>query len=340
MQNFKLFLALFLFLTTFELYANSDDKVMVIFPEWYLNQSLSKKEYEIYGYGDGKNLQEATSRAKNAIAQNIKTVIQSKYTSLRTSSGEKFDNDVSLLINEEANAELFDLEMFKSEVIDGHYFVVLKYENLTLDQKLKKYIAKFGCITTDSFEYIHTTDLYARIVTETHCKAKISLSRRNNIWYIKYQNKLIPLDRDEMIGLFTSKKSDDFYISPTKREVKAGELFFINIYGAESGYFSLFNITQDGEVTKLLENTKIAKKEDIYPNPKEYDGLEAYTKSKQSTFDLYLATSCKEERDFSKFGSISTQKSKNIDKMSLLFDRLIEKSSGCKITSFVLRIRG
>ena len=99
-------------------------------PNWYINNSLESKDYELVGYGVGETKEEASQRAKFDIANTIRTTIESDMRMKESEVNGKYDKSIRIDIKESSNVSLSDLELVESEFVDNKYFVALKYVNL------------------------------------------------------------------------------------------------------------------------------------------------------------------------------------------------------------------
>ena len=141
------------------------------------------------------------------------------------------------------------------------------------------------------------------------------------------------MSQNNFIKLFVNIENQDIKLD-LKDSYKNKEYYFIKIKTLKDGYINIFQVYDSGETVLLLSNKKVDKSTNIiYPNPNEYDGLEAVVpKGQDKTKDLTIVALCKDKKDFSLFDKVDT----TINKKSLYFEQVLDKIDNCKLATKVI----
>jgi hypothetical protein len=299
-------------------------------PSWYLNQSLDSKNYEIIGYGEGKTLDEAKQIAKSDIAKSIQTQLSSSTSINKSLESKTYSKSITQNINEETNILLTNLETINSEYNNNKYYVAIKYINLPFAKKIKVLMGSEKILESKN-NYLNKTPLLNELKHEFGFYPKVELSENKLI----VNNKSFFLPKKEFVKLFAHIENKSLKMN-LKDEYKNAEYYFINVLTNQSGYLNIFQVYESGETAILLSNKKVNLNDKIvFPNPNQYDGLEAIVPSGQDkTKDLTIVALCEDKKDFSLFDKINLI----INNKSLLFGKLLSNIENCNIESKVIKI--
>jgi len=292
-------------------------------PKWYIN-GIKTKSYEIIGYGESTALNKAKQNAKTDIASSIKTKIE--VTSSSFQSTKNYKHEFSQKSIQKSDIELSDLQVAKKEFKDGKFYVALKYINLPLAKKIKLYF-KDKNLTKETNYFLKQTLFMKELKSEFGYYPKINLS----------DNAVIIGDKPFFIQNF-----EKFFAEVANKNIKLimpkiiknEEYYFIKIKLKKGGYLSIIQIYPNGETSLLVANKKI-RSTFIYPNPKQYNGLQAYIEKGNREKDLTIALICPKKKDFSYLDTISDKK----EKFGKNFGVVINNLNGCEISTKVLVIK-
>ncbi len=308
------------------------NQLLAIPPSWYINQNINNESYEIIGYGEGATLDSAKQIAKSDIAKMIQTNISTSISIEKSVKDGEYKSNVSQNINEKTNIALTDLEVVGSRYVDNKYYIAIKYINLPFAKKVKILIGDNILLEKSTNQYLNKTPLMQELKEEFGFYPKVSLSQNNII----INNQTFHLTKKDFVKLFTNIENNLLSLD-MKDNYKDGEYYFIKVKSKKSGYLNIFQVYESSETVLLVSNKKVkASDKTIYPNPKEYDGLEAVvSKGQVNTKDLTIVALCKDKKDFSLFDKVDT----TINKKSLFFGEILDKIDKCKIVSKTINIK-
>ena len=299
-------------------------------PGWYSDHSQIK-DYEIVGFGKGKTENEAKNLALEEIARTIRTEIRSEVRVQTKASGDSNDGTISQTefhseLKAKSDVLLSNVRLWRKEFQEGNWFIALKYENLTLAQKLK--ISSKGTICADldkskNNNYLNKTPLLDNIDEEIGCKPSLRLIRRDGIWQILHQQKFIPLSPAEFEKLFVELNNPRLDVRPSSTELKEGNLFSFEISCFKDGYLSFFTAYENGQVFGLVQNQEV--KGNIKTTIPDPDGtlelMAGLLKKGKMTKELFVAIWSPERLSVSRFVKLGQE----IEEEELLykFDELL-----------------
>ena len=311
-----------------------------IYPQWYKYRRLqSTVQYEIIGYGEGKTFKEAESNAKEDIALTLISKIDSSFTAQTSSYKNNFNetyskkNESKLRIT--SNINLHNLKTVKQEELDNIFYVALKYKNLDLAYRIKTTIGNFKCDEKQYNNYLSQTPLIKKLSDSIGCQLNFKLDRRNEAWYLKYNEYLFLLTDSEYEELYISKKNDNFKFLSNKKVLTDGNSFYFTLNSKQSGYITLFNVYENGITTLLQPSIPINK---IIQIPPEYGGsyFEAgLVKDGVNTYDLYVAIYTQEPLDMSRFEYANEDLAES--ELAYKFDELIQVMTEYEYSSIFIR---
>lgn len=289
-------------------------------PTWYTNIP-SDIEYEIIGYGEGKTLKEAKSKAKEEIAQTVLTTVESSFTERTVQKNDEVEAESKSLVKVKTKLNLYNIRTVKIEQKEGVFYVALKYINLDLSHRVKKTITQFQCIKSEK-SYLHHTPLLKKLSVDLGCILDFKLQRMNDAWYLKYKEHLFVLSEYEFEKLFVSQKSDIFDLKISKSPLRDGDRFHFNISSKKDGYITFVNIYKDGIVTVLTQSQKIEHSLQI-PSKESNIAFEAGLIDKQrDSYELFVAILSDKPLDMSRF--VSSNQEYISSKRAYNFDELID----------------
>lgn len=306
------------------------------YPQWYKTQNIiPKKSYEAIGYGHGKTIKEAKSNAKENIALEIVSHVESKYESIST---DKYRHSKSEL-KVSTQLDLQALRIVRKEYKNNHYFIALMYENLDLSQKIKKTLKLTKCTNENVNSYMSQTILHKKITSALECQLDMKIDRKNNAWYLKYKEHLFLLNEDEFEELFITTKSKYISLNPSRTRLREGDRYHFNIATQDKSYVTIFNVYQNGIVTILTNSHKINKNLRL-PKMNATIGFESgLFENNPNTLDLYIAVKSKQPLDVSRFEEVSYGFENKSNKMAFKFDELIEFIDAYEYSSVLIRTK-
>ncbi len=274
-------------------------------PVWYLNMETINS-YEIIGYGEGESFSEAKLMAKGEIAKQIKSTISSNTQQYISFQYEDIDKKSSKKTIETTSVQLQGLQVINKKREDDKFFIALVYENLPLEKRFARKVNSSTCKDEKQNPYLSKTPLFAKLNTALGCKLDIKLLRKDNLWYLSYENILEVLGADDFEELFVSVKPSDFEYEPSSFSLKESDEFFLKFTPKRAGFLSVLSVYEDGTVSVLFENQRVKKSQKLrFPSKKSDMFLEAgLLEPNRATFDNYIAILSDKKLNLSRFAPI------------------------------------
>ena len=258
-------------------------------PEWF--RKLSHKEFEIIGYGNSKNLEEARTKAKKEIANSIQTQIISENIFETSEINDIVNEKVNLYLEAKTNVVLSDLKTVKEEKKKKEWYVALIYENLSIEKKFSDKISLSEQRSENQNRYLINSPLIQTINDELNCTLDIKLKRKNKMWYLAYENVMLPLSPDEFEQLFISSNSDNISLILSKSSILTeGDVFSFYVESKQDGYLSIINVYENGECFIIIDNQPVTSHNPVrFPDESSDNELIAgLFIENQATYDLYV----------------------------------------------------
>jgi hypothetical protein len=307
-------------------------------PEWY--RRLSRQEYEIIGYGSSNNIEEARTIAKKEIANSIQTQIYYESTFELSEINSVVNEKANLYLKAKTDVVLNDLKTMREELKKKIWYVALCYDNLPIEKKFANRVIVSEFKSENQNRYLQNSPLIRSVNEELNCMLDIQLKRKNRIWYLAYENILLPLSPDEFEKLFIRYNSENISITQSSSVILTeGNIFSFSIKSLMDGYFSIVNVYEDGECFIITSNQPIQKNNPIcFPESSSNIELVAglFT-DKQATYDLYIVLFDINEINLSRLQTASSKIVK--DEWHFKFNEVIEMMDIYEFGTVLLRIR-
>lgn len=302
------------------------------YPSWYSKRMIQpSSSYELIGYGEGKNFNEAQAKAKKEIAQTLSSKVKSSFNS--SADGTTFISQSNLEVT--SSFELQNVEVIKQATIDGRTFVVVMYENLDLAYRVKRTL--HGCSDEKVNTYIKNTALFASIKNATGCSLNINLRRLNKRWNVTHKENIFVLNRDNFDALYSSVTNDTFSFKASKKVLQDGDSFHFTFEVPQEGYITLLDVYENGIVTLLQASTKITTHLQV-PSKESQNYLEAgLVNENEDTYDLYVAVYSKEALDMTRYEYANENLESN--ELSYKFGELIDSLDNYEYATVLLRTK-
>ena len=301
-------------------------------PQWFSTQNLAKTKTQIIGYGQSKDYNKAIQIAQKKIAEMLQLKVDSRLSIDKYSSTDSYTREINQTVLITSNVQLNNLSILKKERVGNRYFVAILYDNLALFLK----IIQNTPLQTKSFKhpYLTKTSLFKELKNHLGFYPKSTIYSQNGQYYISVNNNQFLITQQDFIELFNNISSS--YIDIKLKEIlKENSSYFTTTRFKNSGFASLFLVSESGTVVTLFQNIKLKNRTITYPNKKEYDGLRAEIESRnKSQKDMFVALLCKKKEDLGLFNQIST----NIEEESFRFGDLIDLMNRCAFSSRILTI--
>ena len=272
-----------------------------IAPSWY----PSKDKNLIIQYGDGDTLKDAKLNALKNIQK----------------------------LSIESNISLNDIEILKEEILENHFFIKVKYNNLPLLEQVKNGLKFFTFkIDDENSSYILKTNFLKNLNNSFGYFPGINI--KSNYLYIKDKKFLIKKDE---FSLFWIENNSSQISVELNKDLQSNKKYFIKVTPFKDGFTTLVQITLQNDVELLFSN-KILKKNQatIFPNFKLSDGLEiTIPKNKEEIKLMTMAIICDTQKDFSKFNNMFL----SIEGEKFMMGDLINKIDNCDYTSIISTVK-
>lgn len=299
-------------------------------PSWYMNTQV--KPYELIGYGEGYSAEAAASRAKEDIASQIKTKIDSSLSqNIKVTNG-KAESQSAQKLKVTTEAMLSGIEKVKEEVELGVYYAAYKYDARAFEVRFAAKAPKSICQGKSGSQTIENTKLFRAITEELGCQPKIRLTKQNGVYMIGSQDIALAADA-EMERIFFERQAPMLSLIPTKKQPKNMESISFFIKSQKDGYVTFFDVYDDGKVTAVAVNAKIKKMQTLkIPDEtnKDLELVMSDNDGKNST-DMFVAVFSESEMDFGSFErmeeGVATEKAYKLDELFWIMDRHIFSTS-------------
>lgn len=305
-----------------------------------IDKTPRDSDHLVVGVGVGESLPKARQQAMSEIAQKLSSRVsvttKSTTRAIDDYESETFDQDVSI----ETDVAIDDAVELCRDVDDprGKVYVVYQLDKRPLVQKVYSDLA--GRWQGDLPQTVHfkgpsmlvgshfVSELREKLERQAGTQEKtvvIDLKRRNNRWVLsvndsanytvadrKFLSFIAPdfrgavkaLDIDIASG-DAPRPPSDFRFARSVR-LKHGDDFHFWIASRRSGYFSLFNIYEDGRIANLLENRFIQNGSALqYPEGGTFTSL--VLEDGKSTYDVYIGVLTENPIVLSEFAKLENQ---------------------------------
>jgi hypothetical protein len=293
-------------------------------PSWYMHTDT--KPYELIGYGEGDSVELAASRAKEDIASQLKTKIDSMVSQNTKVKNGKADKESAQKLRVTTEAMLSGVEKLKEEREGNTYYAAYRYDARPFEMKFAAKATKAVCQGKSGSTALEYTKLFTAIAEELGCRPKIKFVRQNGIYTISSQYAALAANT-QIERMFFSRSSQTLSITPSKYQPQSGESISFMLKSQKEGYVSLFDVYDDGKVTAVTLNAKI-KKAQLLKIPddtnKDLEIAMSNNEGKNST-DMFVAVFSESELDLSGFErmdeGVATEKAYRLDELFWLMDK-------------------
>jgi hypothetical protein len=298
----------------------------------------NKNSAMLLGYGSGKTVSEAKQQALYDIANQIEVDVSGESTSKSKKINNTVNTEFSQKVKTRATALLSSVEIACSDINDpsGQYHFTLRYDQRDLvDILADKLIESFwqgkpAKINWQGPALIVQSDFIKQInrqlidkKSSQQLSIQIKLFRKDNAWYLALNQVTTRIKEKHFAQLLnwnaltTANIAIDLHNEFGKTistHMQEGNEFRFLVKAKHSGYLSVFDIYEDGRVTKIRDNMPIDK---ILTLPEHQGSFSAgLLVPNQSTRDQYVFLISKEKIDTAAFRQLmveedSTQDQKN-----------------------------
>lgn len=293
-------------------------------PSWYMNTAV--KPYELIGYGEGDSAESAAGRAKEDIASQLKTKIDSTVSQSTKVKNGKVDSESAQKLKVTTEAMLSGVEKIKEEREGGTYYAAYKYDVRPFEVRFAARATKAVCQGKSGSTTLEYTKLFKAITEELGCQPRIKLVRQNGVYTISSQEVALAANT-EIERMFFGRQSPSLSINSSKQQPRSGESISLTLKSQKDGYVSLFDVYDDGKVTVVTANAKIRKMQPLkIPDEtnKELELVMSDNDGKNST-DMFVAVFGESELDLGGFErmeeGVATDKAYKLDELFWMMDR-------------------
>jgi len=330
--NKKKLILVFIFLTVDTLL-----HAELFIPEWYLNASLPAKNHEIIGYGAANTLSEAMTMARAEIAKTLSVTINSKVEYFTSKKNGATTYSVSNFVNEESKLIIDDTEIAKKEKINDTWYVAVKYTYLPLTVRIMDVAKQTDNQSIASHPILEKSPLFKTLKNEFNFTPELSFFHKSGILFIRLDNKVLNVSRNEVPLLFGIVDSDFINFKTENSHLKNYDVYRFNIDIFKNGYLSVFQVSQNGGVVLFIDNEPVEKgMKLVYPQKDIYEGLEAIVPEDYSgEIELNVAALCDKEINNTIFPKVSEDMIFPKDGLNTL----LQETKHCEIETLILNIR-
>ena len=321
-------------------------------PAWYLN--LESAEHIVVGYGSGKDRQEARAQAAAEIATFLESRVRSRFIEnqqeeMSTDGELRYQRRSDRVLQIDSEAELRELPTLEIERKNGLYYLALGYDTRPLVARIKD---RAACDATGSqaqaaVGYLAQSRL-GRELRRAGCYQRLTLERRNSVWYLRYGDQSFWLDSNFIVeSIFSNAQAPDFeLILSTGNFLEAGSNFFVRLRhtGAlqQTRYLSLFHVDSSGNVQSLFVNRPYPRAGELveFPDPKTTKGLKAMPERPDArSIEMLLAFSCAQSQaEFERYLPVAEDHYNSMDENTRQLGGLFDTAVGCLSSSRVYAV--
>jgi len=302
-------------------------------PNWFYTIKPTNKN-EIIGYGIAQSLVEAKKIAMSDIVKSISIKIQSSANISKSSIDGIFNTNISTNLQTKSAAILSGVKFIKTEQIGKLWYVSAKYNNAPLELKIKALLPQNIKIEKQN-NYLKNTRLFKKINKEIGISLNYQIIRKDNLWQIKYNDILLPINQDNFYKLFSNYKENKFFLETNKTIYKENDEMYFNLYNQQDGYISILYVEHNGKVGVLLAN-KSSNKPFKYPDLKSEDTFKVVNPYNKPIQELYIALYSKNKIDLSEFENISDNL---LDESNHNFHILLNKLNNYRFSTYTVKIK-
>ena len=237
---------------------------------------------------------------------------------------------------------LVGAERIKSEQIGETLYVAYQYDQRSLLDKLLSALPAGNDSISDNSKALASLPISGEI-RKRGKNPKFRVLHKNGYWNVSTESGEYSVNPQEWFnGFFLESTSEavSIIIQP-KSSIKHGDQYTIAIEQRNTGFLSLFNVLENGQVFSLGKvNQKNGNGLFTYPDLEKYSGLIAENLTGyDTTRDVIFAVSCrKPEVAFSVYEKIREEEADNTDERFFTYGKFLEDISPCEWSSIFLYI--
>jgi hypothetical protein len=218
-----------------------------------------------------------------------------------------------------------DIQTIRSEKVGDTYFMARFFQNIPN----KKCNEKQSLFMQKSIFVQQANSL-------TPCPYPYQFKRVNHQWYLNYLDVLQPLSQSDFLSFYIDISDNTLLLDVKRQDLIEDDRFFFSIKSKHSGFVSLLNIYENGEIGLLLENSYIVPNFILtFPDIKGDLELKASLLYKaKPTIDLYVLLFSKNKINLSNFNE---QQSTLVKNKSYQFATLHQLMKNYRFTTTVIR---
>lgn len=293
-------------------------------PSWYMNTIV--KPYELIGYGEGDSAESAMGRAKEDIASQLKTKIDSTLSQSTKVKNGKVSSESAQKLKVTTETMLSGVEKLKEEREGSIYYAAYKYDIRPFEVRFAAKATKAVCQSKSGSTTLEHTKLFKAVSEELGCRPKMKLTRQNGVYTISSQDIALPAN-GEIERMFFTSHSAPLILTPSKQQPKSGESVSFSIKSQRDGYVSFFDVYDDGKVALVTANAKISKIKGLkIPDDTNKDLEIAMSDNEgKNSSDMFVAILSDSELDIGSFERmeevVATDKAYRLDELFWLMDK-------------------
>lgn len=319
-------------------------------PKWYTK--LEAKMGRVVGYGQGSMREHAKNQALADIAQQLQVQVKSTIKSSVDVVDASVTRAESTKFELTAHQQLQNTRVVAEEAAGGITFIAIEFDARPAEQIVAdRLLTEWGGIRPPRIDWkghhwLANTDFVNNVRQQITINSggtgarevRIALNRRNDEWHISFDNVVMPIENTDLlrlIGLETTNPNNrlvvmDFKSAQEKNRLVAGDAFYLTLQTTRpDGYYTLFNIYDDGRLALLQESKKteaIQTVPSLENRQKGYSLVAQTLKPKETAIDVYLSVLSSEPLDTSVFEAVSGQQVGNAFHLDTLLDMLDHKT--------------
>jgi hypothetical protein len=253
---------------------------------------------------------------------------------LNTDENGKLSQNTSTHLKTNSKAVLSGVKYIKVEKVNDLWYVAAKYDNSSLDIKLKKLLPN-NLKEEIQNKYLKNTPLVKKLNKELNVKLDYKIIRKDNLWQLQHKDIFLPINMQNFYQLFSNQSTSDILIKPNKDIYKESDDMYFYIKHKNPSYISVLYVEHNGKVGVLLANKK-SEKSFTFPDIKNEDSFKIVNPYGKTIKELYVVLSSKKPLNLHKFENVSDSL---LDESNYNFDKLLLKFNEYDFSTYEIKIR-
>jgi hypothetical protein len=257
-------------------------------PNWFYSLKPGSAN-EIIGYGTAASLEEARKNALAEVSDTLLVGIKSELNLTQTYKNNELVTDYDAKLTSNSAATLSGVNVIKSELIEGTWYVAVSFDNSPLSLKIKNADLKQAPDSPRSNDDIYRrSPLILELDQALGKKHLYKLRRDNQLWYLQVADQSFTLKANELKQFFHSHTTKQLQLKLNKGVYNSGDLMSFSISSAKPGFVSILYAEASGKSGVIMSNKKITETLN-FPSKADEDELMISNPTGSTLSEMYIA---------------------------------------------------